>query len=85
MTNTHHEHRKQIIQTLWNAAISTVSGQAAVERAIQQDEAFNPDTIIAVGKAAVGMCRGALTRYPAVKKALIVTKYGHADHQIRSR
>ena len=77
--------RKQHLLTIFNAAVSAVSGQQAVEYAIDNDSAYDPETIIAVGKAAVGMCRGALNRFPNVQQAFVVTKYNHADEDILSR
>lgn len=76
--------RKQNLLTIWQAAVSAVSGEQGVERAISIDAEFQPDQIIAVGKAAVGMCRGALNQYPDCK-ALVVTKYDHADEDILGR
>ncbi len=78
------EKRKQDLQTIWQAAVSAVSGEQAVANAIAADAVFKPDQIIAVGKAAVGMCRGALNQYNECQ-ALIVTKYGHADEDILCR
>jgi glycerate 2-kinase len=77
--------RKQQLLTIFDAAVAAVSGQQAVEHAIDNDSAFEPDTIIAVGKAAVGMARGALNRFPNAKQAFVVTKYDHADDDILSR
>ncbi|MFT5657359.1 MAG: glycerate 2-kinase [Gammaproteobacteria bacterium] len=85
MTNHSAEKRKQDLHTIWDAAVSAVSGQQAVEHAIANDTGFQPDTVIAVGKAAVGMCRGALTSFPDVQQAFVVTKYNHADEEILSR
>ena len=79
------EKRKQALITIWNAAIAAVSGQAAVEKAIAVDSDFHPDLVIAVGKAAVGMCRGALDSLEGPHEAIVVTKYEHADDDIRSR
>ena len=78
------EKRKQDLQSIWQAAVSAVSGEQAVSKAIKADDDFRPDQIIAVGKAAVGMCRGALNQYNGCK-ALVVTKYGHADEDILAR
>lgn len=78
------EKRKQELQTIWQAAVSAVSGEQAVSHAIDADNIFQPDQIIAVGKAAVGMCRGALNHYRDCN-ALVVTKYDHADEDILSR
>ena len=85
MTNQSAQKRKQMLLTIFDAAVAAVSGQQAVEHAIDNDSAYDPDTIIAVGKAAVGMCRGALNRFPNAKQAFVVTKYDHADEDILSR
>jgi glycerate 2-kinase len=77
--------RKQQLLTIFDAAVAAVSGQQAVEHAIDNDSAYEPDTIIAVGKAAVGMARGALNRFPNAKQTFVVTKYDHADEDILSR
>ena len=76
--------RRRDLQIIWQAAIQAVSGEQAVRNAIEADAAFQPDQIIAVGKAAVGMCRGALSRYRHCR-ALVVTKYDHGDDDISSR
>jgi glycerate 2-kinase len=76
--------RKSILNILWQSAIEAVSGYQAVARALQADSAFRPDQIIAVGKAASGMCLGALDNLPACD-ALVVTKYDHADAQLQER
>jgi hydroxypyruvate reductase len=79
------ENREQALRAIWDAAISAVSGQAAVESAIAKDSSYQPDLIIAVGKAAVGMCRGALNSLAGPCESIVVTKYEHADDDIRSR
>ena len=76
--------RKENLQTIWQSAVAAVSGETAVENAIRQDSEFKPHQIIAVGKAAVGMCRGALNQLGDCP-ALVVTKYDHADEDILSR
>jgi len=78
------ENRKQALQSIWDAAIAAVSGQRAVENAIAADPPYQPDLIIAVGKAAVGMCRGALNCQKGSCEAIVVTKHEHADDDIRS-
>ena len=84
MTILSAEKRQQDMKKIWDAAVSAVSGQQAVENAIANDSAFQPDAVIAVGKAAVGMCHGALTSFPNVRQAFVVTKYDHADEDILS-
>ncbi|HKJ52684.1 MAG TPA: DUF4147 domain-containing protein, partial [Gammaproteobacteria bacterium] len=44
---------------------------------------FEPELIVAVGKAAAGMCAGALERFPQCA-ALVVTKYAHSDAELRA-
>ena len=73
--------RKSTLNILWQSAIDAVSGYQAVANALQADSAFRPEQIIAVGKAASGMCLGALDNLPSCD-ALVVTKYGHADAQL---
>ena len=75
---TANEQRKQAIIQIWQAAVDAVSGRQAVLNALDDDAAFAPDLIMAVGKAASGMCLGALERFPGCE-ALVVTKYDHAD------
>ncbi len=74
---------KQALEQIWNAAIDAVAGRPAVINAIDTDESFAPDLIIAVGKAAAGMCHGARECYPDCP-ALVVTKYDHADDALRA-
>jgi len=78
------ESRKSTLIKLWQAAIEAVSGYQAVANALQADSAFRPDQIIAVGKAASGMCLGALDNLPDCD-ALVVTKYDHADAELLKR
>ncbi len=79
------ENRKQALKAIWDAAIAAVSGAQAVENAIAADSPYQPDLIIAVGKAAVGMCGGALNGLSGHCEAIVVTKHQHADDEIRSR
>ena len=76
--------RKQALEQIWQSAIDAVSGYQAVSRALAEDGDFTPDLVLAVGKAAVGMSQGALDNLPACD-ALVVTKYDHADADIRQR
>ncbi len=70
--------RQQQLETIWQAAIDAVGGSSAVQHALDTDSEFVPDLVIAVGKAASGMCLGALERFPGAE-ALVVTKYEHSD------
>lgn len=75
---------KPALTQIWNAAVAAVSGYQAVAHALSTDRSFNPDLVLAVGKAAVGMCQGALDNLPPCD-ALVVTKYDHADVDILAR
>jgi len=79
------EKRKKALKAIWDAAIAAVSGAQSVEDAIAADTPYQPNLIIAVGKAAVGMCRGALNCQNEPCEAIVVTKHEHADDDIRSR
>ena len=78
------ETRRQAITEIWQAAIDAVSGRQAVINAIEADSPFAPDLIVAVGKAASGMCLGALDRFSGCS-ALVVTKYDHTDPELSAR
>ena len=78
------ESRNEALIGIWQAAIDAVSGYQSVANALQADPAFRPDQVIAVGKAAVGMCLGALDSLPPCE-ALVVTKYDHVDDRLRDR
>ena len=73
--------RAQTLKTIWEAAIDAVAGGAAVRNALRADTPFAPDLVMAVGKAAAGMCAGALEVFPGCE-ALVVTKYGHAEDNL---
>ena len=74
----------QTLLQIWNAAVTAVSGYQAVAKALEADNDFAPELILAVGKAAVGMCQGALDNLPPCA-AVVVTKYDHADADILAR
>ncbi len=70
--------REQAILEIWRAAVGAVEGRGAVLNALATDTPFEPELIVAVGKAASGMAKGALEQFPRAA-ALVVTKYQHAD------
>lgn len=74
--------RRTLLIQLFSAGVDAVSGAAAVSRAMAADDQFAPDLIIAVGKAASGMCKGALSAISNPCKAIVVTKYQHADAEL---
>ncbi len=78
------ETRSSALDSIWEVAIEAVSGYPAVANALQADPAYRPEQIFAVGKAAAGMCLGAIDNLPPCD-ALVVTKYGHADAELQAR
>ncbi|WP_233401766.1 DUF4147 domain-containing protein [Marinomonas ostreistagni] len=64
---------------IFDAAIDAVAGFNATQRAVSAFDGFVPDQIVAVGKAASGMCAGALAALGNDCPALLVTKYDHTD------
>ncbi|MET1254333.1 glycerate kinase type-2 family protein [Aliikangiella maris] len=76
--------KNQLIQ-LWQAGVNAVSGKQAVIQAFKNHPDFQPDLIIAVGKAASGMCLGALDAISAPCPAIVVTKYHHTDPQLSAK
>ena len=64
---------------IFDAAIDAVAGFNATQRAVAAFDGFVPDQIIAVGKAASGMCAGALAALGNDCPALLVTKYNHTE------
>jgi len=69
-------------RALWQIGVEAVRGGPAVAVALAQRPDFEPDRIIAIGKAACDMARPALEAYPGAQ-ALIVTKHGHVTDMPR--
>lgn len=70
--------QSQRLSQLFEAGVTSVRGDSAVETALLSEDIPTPDRIIAVGKAAAAMARAAASAFPSVPM-LIVTKYHHAD------
>ncbi len=70
--------QKQQLKSLFEAGIAAVSGHQSVINAYHELQSFKPDLIVAVGKAASGMCQGALDCFGDTK-AIVATKYGHNE------
>jgi len=82
---------KDLLITLFNAGVNAVAGFNATQSALTaKPYPFNsqavalPDLIIAVGKAASGMCEGALAATGNPCPALVVTKYQHSTPALRN-
>ena len=79
--------KQQQLVTMFEKGVDAVAGFAATRRSVAAMTDFQPDLIIAVGKAASGMCAGALdalsgTDESAACPALLVTKYQHTDQSM---
>jgi len=72
-----------LLRQLFAAAIGQVNGKDAVLSALQQQPIPQPDQIIAVGKAASAMCRGALEGLGNDIPAFVVTKYQHIETALK--
>ena len=73
---------KDCLSTIWRAGVDAVSGQRLVAGAMQSDLPFQPDIVIAAGKAASSMCIGALSTAAAVGNSIVATKYGHVAPEL---
>ncbi len=70
---------KQQLVDIFYAGANAVSGFQATHNALINESHFTPNLIIAVGKAASGMCAGALATMTDPCPALLITKYQHTD------
>jgi len=81
-------YRKQLIE-IYHAALAAVMGSTAVQRELEVDPIEGPVHVVAIGKAAVDMYRGAQQGLGSqLCRALVITKQGYAqtltsDEQMR--
>lgn len=74
---------RRLLLELFDAALRAVDGRVCVQRELR-DFGPGPAAIFAVGKAASAMARGALdTLGDRVSQALVITKDGHTDPELR--
>ena len=77
---------KQQLIDIFDASVQQVAGFNAcyqhVKHSASQNDGFQPDLVLAVGKAASGMCAGALSALAHPCPALVVTKYQHTDPKV---
>lgn len=72
-------HRKNLL-AIFDAALARVNGCACVRRYLQAQQHQPPVYLIAIGKAAVAMARGAADVLgDKIRDGLVITKHGHAD------
>jgi len=73
---------KQQLTNMFEASVKAVSGFEATKTALQPLTDFQPDLIIGIGKAASGMCAGALSSINNRCPVLLVTKYQHCQQSM---
>ena len=70
---------RKFAEDCWWAGVRSVQGDTCVVRAINARAPFHVDYLLAVGKAAASMYRGAVESLGYAPDSLIVTKYGHGE------
>jgi hydroxypyruvate reductase len=83
------EIKSQLI-SLFDASVTAVAGVSAthvnLKKILLADNDFQPDLVVSIGKAASGMCAGALAALEengqANCPALLITKYQHTDQDM---
>lgn len=74
------EDLRTLLLEAFDAAIGRVNGERAVRRALATREFDQPVHLVAVGKAAAAMARGALaSQGDRIRDGLVITKHGHLD------
>lgn len=74
--------KKQQLTAIFNAGVKAVSGFEATKSALAPLTDYHPDMIIGIGKAASGMCAGALACIDTQCPVLLVTKYHHCQQNM---
>lgn len=79
---------RELLQRFFAHAVASVSGDVAMARALRRRGGIAPDSpvaVLAIGKAADSMCRGALDVLgDAVQTGLLITKQGHLSTRVRT-
>jgi hydroxypyruvate reductase len=73
---------KQQLTDMFNTSVKAVSGFEATKAALAPLIGYHPDLIIGIGKAASGMCAGALASIDVHCPVLLVTKYSHCQQNM---
>jgi len=75
--------RRQQLLSIYQAALRCVNGQHAVEAYLDAHPIHGVWSVVAIGKAATAMARGAQTHLgQRLDSGLVITKYGHAAHSL---
>lgn len=76
---------RSLLQQLWMTGVAAVSGQHAVAEALKAEEAFPASLLIAAGKAACSMFKGAESCISPSTRSIIVSKHGHICRGLMGR
>ena len=78
------QQRRERLLQLYQTALQAVSGERAVSRYLQQHPIAGPCSLIAIGKAAAAMARGAQQGLgERLRQGLVITKHGHGDPALK--
>jgi glycerate 2-kinase len=73
------QHRRQLL-SLYRVALNAVSGEAAVTQFLKGNPINERSSVVAIGKAAAAMMRGAEQALgERLRSGLVITKQGHSD------
>lgn len=76
------QHRSQLLQ-LYRIALTAVSGESAVRHFLQRHPMRGACSLVAIGKPAAAMAKGAQQALgERLRRGLVITKQGHADPQL---
>ncbi len=76
------QQRRQTILKLYQDALHAVSGEQAVSRYLSRHPFEKNYSLIAIGKAAASMARGAVSE--RLRSGLVITKHGYSDPSLNT-
>ncbi|MCG5516709.1 MULTISPECIES: glycerate kinase [unclassified Ectothiorhodospira] len=74
---------RDILLSCFHQALEAVNGERVVQRQLEIDKPAGPVHVVAIGKAAAAMARGAWTVLGGrLARALVITRHGHGDEAL---
>ncbi|MGM0676859.1 MAG: glycerate kinase type-2 family protein [Pseudomonadota bacterium] len=74
---------RDILLSCFHQALEAVNGERVVQRQLEIDKPAGPVHVVAIGKAAAAMARGAWTGLGGrLARALVITRHGHGDEAL---
>ncbi len=67
---------------IWHAAVDSVNGETATQKALADEKEKSWRYVLAVGKGASAMLKGAVDSMASDARALLITKYQHVDQSL---